>query len=66
VDVQGRRTRCDFLDLGNGVGLSPSLGTRGGGGSVGRDFHSDETLVWMFCVLVNVVKDFVVISWSYT
>jgi hypothetical protein len=39
---------------------------QGGGGSVGCDFHSDETLVWMFCVLVNVVKDFVVISWSYT
>jgi hypothetical protein len=30
VDVQGRRTGCDFLDLGHGVGLSPSHGTRGG------------------------------------
>jgi hypothetical protein len=30
VDVQGRRTRCDFLDLIDGVGLSPSHGTRGG------------------------------------
>jgi hypothetical protein len=29
VDVQGRRTGCDFLDLGDGVGLSPSLVTRG-------------------------------------
>jgi hypothetical protein len=29
VDVRGRRTRCDFLDLGDGVGLSPSHGTRG-------------------------------------
>jgi hypothetical protein len=28
--VWGRRTGCDCLDLGNGVGLSPSLGTRGG------------------------------------
>jgi hypothetical protein len=30
ADVRGRRTGCDFLDLGDGVGLSPSLGTRGG------------------------------------
>jgi hypothetical protein len=30
ADVQGRRTGCDFLDLGDGVGLSPSHGTRGG------------------------------------
>jgi hypothetical protein len=30
VDVRGRRTRCDFLDLGDGVGLSPSHSTRGG------------------------------------
>jgi hypothetical protein len=30
ADIRGRRTRCDFLDLGDGVGLSPSLGTRGG------------------------------------
>jgi hypothetical protein len=30
VDVRGRRIGCDFLDLGNGVGLSPSHGTRGG------------------------------------
>jgi hypothetical protein len=30
ADVQGRRTGCDFLDLGNGVDLSPSHGTRGG------------------------------------
>jgi hypothetical protein len=30
ADVRGRRTRCDFLDLGDGVGLSPSHGTRGG------------------------------------
>jgi hypothetical protein len=30
VDIWGRRTGCDFLDLGDGVGLSPSLGTRGG------------------------------------
>jgi hypothetical protein len=29
ADVQGRRTGCDFLDLGDGVGLSPSRGTRG-------------------------------------
>jgi hypothetical protein len=30
VDVRGRRIGCDFLDLGNGVGLCPSHGTRGG------------------------------------
>jgi hypothetical protein len=30
MDVRGRRTGCDFLDLGDGVGLSPSPGTRGG------------------------------------
>jgi hypothetical protein len=30
ADVRGRRTVCDFLDLGDGVGLSPSHGTRGG------------------------------------
>jgi hypothetical protein len=29
-DVQGRRTGCDFLNLGDGVGLSPSHGTREG------------------------------------
>jgi hypothetical protein len=30
ADVQGRRIRCDFLDLGDGVDLSSSHGTRGG------------------------------------
>jgi hypothetical protein len=30
TDVRGRRTGCDFLDLGVGVGLSPSHDTRGG------------------------------------
>jgi hypothetical protein len=30
MDVRGRRTVCDFLDLGDGVGLSPSHGTGGG------------------------------------
>jgi hypothetical protein len=29
VDIRGR-TGCDFLDLGDGVGLSPSHGTRRG------------------------------------
>jgi hypothetical protein len=29
-DIQGIWTGCDFLDLADGVGLSPSLGTRGG------------------------------------
>jgi hypothetical protein len=30
MDVQGRRTGCDFLDLGDGLGLSTSHGTRAG------------------------------------
>jgi hypothetical protein len=30
ADVRGRGTGCDFLDLGDGVGLSPSHGRRGG------------------------------------
>jgi hypothetical protein len=29
ADIQGRRTGCDFLDLGDGVSLSPNLGIRG-------------------------------------
>jgi hypothetical protein len=36
------------------------------GASVGCDFHSGETLVWMFCRLGNAVKDYVVISWLCT
>jgi hypothetical protein len=30
VDARGRGAGCDFLDLGDGVSLSPSHGTRGG------------------------------------
>jgi hypothetical protein len=30
VDVRSQRIGCDFLDLGDGVGLSPSHDTRGG------------------------------------
>jgi hypothetical protein len=30
TDVQVRETGYDFLDLGDGVGLSPNHGTRGG------------------------------------
>jgi hypothetical protein len=36
------------------------------GASVGCDFHSGETLVWMFRRMGNVVKDYVVIFWSCT
>jgi hypothetical protein len=36
------------------------------GASVGCDFRSGETLVWMFCRLGNTVKDYVVISGPYT
>jgi hypothetical protein len=36
------------------------------GVSVGYDFRSGETLVWIFCGLENAVKNYVVISWSYT
>jgi hypothetical protein len=32
------------------------------GASVGCDFHSSETSVWMFCGLENAVKNYVVIS----
>jgi hypothetical protein len=34
--------------------------------SVGCDFHSGDTLVWMFYGLGNVVKNYVVISWPCT
>jgi hypothetical protein len=64
TDVRDRRTGCDFLDLGDGVGLSPSHSTRGG--SVGCDFRSGETSVWMFYGLGNAVKNYMVISWTYT
>jgi hypothetical protein len=36
------------------------------GASVGCDFRSGETLVWMFCGLGIAVKNYVVISWSCT
>jgi hypothetical protein len=36
------------------------------GASVGCDFHSGETLVWMFCGLKNAVKNYMVISWPCT
>jgi hypothetical protein len=36
------------------------------GASVGCDFRSGETLVWMFYGLRNAVKDYVVISGAYT
>jgi hypothetical protein len=29
TDVRVRGTGCDFLDLGDGMGLAPSHGTRG-------------------------------------
>jgi hypothetical protein len=36
------------------------------GASVGCDFHSGETSVWIFCGLGNAVKNYVVISWPCT
>jgi hypothetical protein len=57
ADVQGRKTGCDFLDLGDGVGLSPNHGTRGA--SVGCDFQGGETSVWTFCGLENAKKNYV-------
>jgi hypothetical protein len=36
------------------------------GASVGYDFHSGETSVWMLCGLGNTVKNYVVISWPCT
>jgi hypothetical protein len=34
--------------------------------SVGCDFHSGETSVWMFYGLEKAMKNYVVIFWSYT
>jgi hypothetical protein len=64
TDVWGRRLVCDFLDLGNRVGLSPSYAQEGA--SVGCDFRSGETSVCMFCGLGKAVKNYVVISWPCT
>jgi hypothetical protein len=36
------------------------------GASVGCDFCSGETSVWMFCGLGNAVKNYVVNSWPCT
>ncbi len=36
------------------------------GVSVGCDFHSSETSVWMTCGLGKSVKSYVVISWPWT
>jgi hypothetical protein len=30
ADIRGKRIGCELLDLGDGVGLSPNLGTRRG------------------------------------
>jgi hypothetical protein len=60
TDVRGSRIECDFLDLGNEVGILLAIAQEGA--SVGCDFHNGETLVWMFYELENAVKDFVVIS----
>jgi hypothetical protein len=35
------------------------------GASIGCDFRSGETSVWMFCGLGNAVKNYVVISWPW-
>jgi hypothetical protein len=64
VNVRGRRTGFDFLNLGDGVDVL--LATVQEGASGGCDFRSGETSVWMFCGQGNDVKDFMVISWSYT
>jgi hypothetical protein len=53
VDIQGSRTGCDFLDLGDGVDLSSSLGAGG---------VYLLTVVSIFCRLGNAVKDYVLIS----
>jgi hypothetical protein len=34
--------------------------------SIGCDFRSGETSVWMFCGQGNAVKNYVVISWPCT
>jgi hypothetical protein len=50
VDIQDRRTGCDFLDLAQK------------GASVGCDFRSGETLVLIFYGLGHAVKNYAVIS----
>jgi hypothetical protein len=49
------------LDLGDGVGVLLAMAQEMA--SIGCDFHSGKTLVWMFYGLRNDVKDFVVISY---
>jgi hypothetical protein len=51
------------MDLGDAA-CTPSHDIRRA--SIGCDFHSSGTLVWMYCRQGNVVKEFVVISLSYT
>jgi hypothetical protein len=43
ADIQGRRTGCDFLDLGDGVVYLLALAQEGT--TVGCDYRSGETLV---------------------
>jgi hypothetical protein len=43
MGVQGRRTGCDFLDIGDGVGIL--LATTQEGAYVGCEFNNGETLV---------------------
>jgi hypothetical protein len=64
VDVRCRRTGCDFLDLGDKWVYLLAMAQEGA--SVGCDFRTGETSVWMFCRLGNAVKNFVVISWLCT
>jgi hypothetical protein len=54
MDVWGKRIGCDFLDLGDGVSYLLAMAQEGA--SVGCDFRSGETSVWMFCGLGNAVK----------
>jgi hypothetical protein len=36
------------------------------GASIGFDFRSGESSVWVFCGLGKAMKNYVVISWPYT
>jgi hypothetical protein len=64
VDIQGKMTGCDFLNLGDGMNYLLTLAEERA--SIRCDFCNGEMLVRIFCRLGNTVKDYVVISLSCT
>jgi hypothetical protein len=57
ADVRDRETGCDFLDLGDGVDLSPSHVTRGG--FCRMTSTAVKPQCGYVCGLVNAVKNYV-------